>query len=70
MLETETSIRAPGVAKAGSSAVTMTAARFLELALAPRMLTPSRSVIPSSDWRVKGQLRRLSPVPFSPTTRP
>ena len=46
------------------------AAMFLELALEPRMLTPSRSVIPSSDCRVKGQLRRLSPVPFSPTTRP
>ena len=70
MEATLTSMREPGVAKGGSSAVTMMAAMFLELALAPRILTPRRSVMPSSDWRVKGQLRRESPVPLRPTTRP
>ncbi|MNC62396.1 hypothetical protein D3C75_1124140 [compost metagenome] len=70
MAETATSRREPGVAKGGRSAVIMTAATFLVFRLAPRMLTPWRSIIPSSDWRVKGELRRLSPVPFRPTTRP
>ena len=70
MEETLTSMRAPGVAKAGSSAVTMTAAMFLVLAVEPRMLLPSRSLMPSSDWRVKGQLRRESPVPARPMTSP
>ncbi len=43
------SMREPAVAKDGRSAVTMTAAMFLVLALASRMLTPSRSIIASSD---------------------
>lgn len=48
----------------------MTAATFLVFRLAPRMLTPWRSIIPSRDWRVNGELRKESPVPFRPTTRP
>ena len=63
-------MREPGVAKAGSSAVTITAARFLVLALASRILKPSFSVMASRYWRVKGEFLRESPVPFSPTTTP
>ena len=70
--ETATSIRLPLRAKAGRSAVTITAAMFLVESLATwsRVFTPSRSSIPISDSRVNTELSSLSPVLFSPTTRP
>ena len=66
------SMRLPLRAKAGSSAVTMTAATFLvdRAVTWSRVFTPSRSSMPISDSRVKTLLLSLSPVPFSPTTRP
>ena len=70
--DTPTSIRLPPRAKAGRLAVTITAATFLVCSLLSwsRVFTPSRSSIPISDCRVKTALSNLSPVPFSPTTRP
>ena len=67
-----TSIRLPPRAKAGSSAVTITAAMFLvdSLVTWSRVFTPSRSSMPISDSLVNTALSSLSPVPFSPTTRP
>ncbi len=70
MAETEASICEPEAEKAGSRAVTITAATFLVLRSASRTLTPSRSSIASRLCLVKGALRRVSPVPFRPTTRP
>ena len=63
--ETATSMRLPLWVKAGSSAVTITAARFLVSSLATwsRVLTPSRSSMPISDSRVNTALSSLSPVP-------
>jgi hypothetical protein len=51
-------------------AVTMTAATFAVRSVAPRVLTPSRSSMATSDWRVKGELLSVSPVPLRPTTSP
>ncbi len=68
--ETVTSTREPLPMKAGSSAVTMTAATLRVRALALRTLMPMRSSIDCSDCSVKGELRRLSPVPLRPMTRP
>ena len=53
-------------------AVTMTAAMFLvcNFAIWSRVFTPSRSSIPTRDSLVNTALSSLSPVPFSPTTRP
>ncbi len=67
-----TSIRPPLRANAGSSAVTITAATFLVCSFEAwsRVLTPNRSSIPISDSRVNIALSSLSPVLFSPTTRP
>ena len=44
----------PLAAKGGRLAVTITAAAFLVLRLALRVLTPSRSIMLSSDWRSIG----------------
>jgi hypothetical protein len=52
------------------SAVTITAATLPVRSVWPRMLTPRRSSIACSDWRVKGMLLSVSPVPLRPTTRP
>jgi len=57
-------------AKAGRLAVTITAATFLVLSVASRVLTPRRSSMASRLCLVKGALRRASPVPFRPTTMP
>ena len=65
-----TSMRVPWVPNAGRLAVTMTAATLPVRMVWPRMLTPSRSSIAVSDCLVKGMLLSVSPVPFSPTTRP
>ena len=70
MAETETSMLEPVAAKAGRLAVTITAAMFLVSRLKPRVCTPSRSSIDCRLCWVKGELRRVSPEPFSPTTRP
>ena len=64
------SMREPWAEKPGRLAVTMTAATFLVLSVAPRVLTPRRSSIDCTDCRVKGELRSESPVPLRPTTRP
>jgi hypothetical protein len=66
------SIRLPGRAKAGRFAVTITAATFFVSSRASlsRVLTPSRSSMPISVWRVKTAVRSRSPMLFSPTTRP
>ena len=68
--DTVTSMRAPLPMKAGSSAVTMTAATLRVRALELRTLMPMRSSIDCSDCSVNGELRRLSPVPLRPITRP
>ena len=67
-----TSILLPDRAKAGRLAVTMTAATFLVCSLLSwsRVLTPRRSSMPMSDWRVNTALSSRSPVPLRPTTRP
>ena len=70
MAEIVTSIRVPWLEKAGSEAVTITAATLRVFRLASRVLTLKRSSIALSDWLVKAELRRLSPVPSRPTTRP
>ena len=70
MADTVASMGEPAAEKAGSFAVTITAATFLVLRLASRVLTPSRSSMASRLWRVKGALRSESPVPFRPTTMP
>ena len=70
MDETVTSIFDPVAAKAGRRAVTMTAAMFLVSMVAPRVLTPMRSIIEIKLCWVMGTLRRLSPVPLRPTTNP
>ena len=70
MEETVTSILDPAAAKGGSLAVTMTAAMFLVSMVASRVLTPIRSIIDIRLCLVIGTLRRLSPVPLRPTTRP
>ena len=67
---TDTSIRLPWRANGGSVAVTMTAATFLVLRALPRVLTPSRSSMATRLSWVNIELRRLSPVPLRPTTRP
>jgi len=70
--ETATSMRLPGRAKGGRLAVTITAAmlRVLSFSSLSRVLTPRRSNMPTSDWRVKMAVRNWSPVPARPTTRP
>lgn len=70
MADTVTSIREPWLAKAGRLAVTITAATLAVFRLASRVLTLKCSSIALSDWLVKAELRRLSPDPSSPTTRP
>ena len=70
MAETLTSICEPDAAKAGRLEVTITAATFLVSMWASRVFTPRRSSMDSRLCLVKGALRRLSPVPLSPTTRP
>ena len=65
-------MRLPSRAKGGSSAVTITAATFLvcNCVVWSWVFTPRRSSIPTSESRVKMALESLSPVLFSPTTRP
>ena len=71
MAETVTSIWEPEAEKAGRLAVTITAATSLvSMLVVLRVFTPSRSSIDCRLCWVKGALRRLSPVPFRPTTRP
>ena len=60
----------PAAENGGRLPVTMTAAVFLVLRLPSRTLTPWRSSIASRLCLVIGALRRLSPVPFRPTTMP
>ena len=59
-------------AKAGRVAVTITAAtlRVRRLPAMSRVLTPSRSSIAMMLCCVKGELLRVSPVPFRPMIRP
>ena len=64
------SMREPLPTKAGRSAVTITAAILRVRVLALRTLMPMRSSIDCSDCSVKGELRRVSPVPLRPMTRP
>ena len=68
--ETVTSRRVPRPEKGGKSAVTITAATLRVRRLAPRTLTPMRSIIDCSDCPVKGAFCKVSPVPCRPTTRP
>ena len=72
MAPTLMSMRVPVRAKAGRVAVTMTAATFLVRRVfeMSRVLTPIRSSMPMTDCWVNGELLIVSPVPFSPTTRP
>ena len=70
MAETVTSIWEPCAEKGARLAVTMTAATFLVLIGAPRVLTPSRSSMVCSACCVNGAFLSESPVLFSPTTRP
>ncbi len=70
MAETVASMADPEAAKAGSRAVTITAATFLVSRSMSRTLTPSRSSMALRLCLVNGALRRVSPVWFSPTTMP
>ncbi len=70
MAATEISTVEPAAAKAGKLAVTITAATFLVSMVASRVLTPRRSSMSIRLCLVMGALRRLSPVPARPTTRP
>ncbi len=60
----------PGLAVAGILAVTITAATLAGLILLASTETPMRSSMLRMELTVKGELLRLSPVPFRPTTRP
>jgi flagellar P-ring protein FlgI len=60
----------PAAAKAGKRAVTITTATFLVSMLASRVLIPSRSIMDCRPCLVMGTLRKESPVPLRPTTRP
>ena len=66
---TVTSMRCPGRTKAGSSAVTITAATFFTCTLPGAMLTPCRPSRLDRVWAVN-LAWVVSPVPLSPTTRP
>ena len=69
MAETVTSIRWPGLAKAGRSAVMITAAAFFSAGLTPGgNCTPTRPETPCIAWVRYSRLS--SPVPDSPTTIP
>ncbi len=67
--ETATSKRVPGRAKAGSRAVTITAATLRAWTCLGSTRMPRRPSRPAIDWAVKAT-RSESPVPASPTTRP
>jgi hypothetical protein len=63
------SIRCPGFAKAGSSAVIITAAEFFPFKeVVEFVVTPNWLIIACIDCKVKGELP--SPVPGKPTTIP
>jgi hypothetical protein len=69
MAETVMSSRWPGLAKAGSSAVTITAAAFFSAGLMPGgKLRPKRDATPFMPCVEYSRLS--SPVPASPTTIP
>ncbi len=68
--ETVASICEPDAEKAGSRAVTITAAAFLVFMSTSRTLTPSRSSMAAMLCLVKGAFFSESPVPFRPTTMP
>jgi hypothetical protein len=69
--DTVTSMVWPGLAKAGRSAVTVTAATFLSCGFAlGGMVTPKRASMFLMLWMVNGAWLVWSPVPSSPTTRP
>jgi hypothetical protein len=67
---TVTSRREPWRANGRSVVVTITAATFLVLRSSPRVLTPRRSSIACRLSAVNAELRKESPVPLRPTTRP
>ena len=67
--ETVMSSRWPGLAKAGSSAVIITAAAFLSAGLTPGgRVRPKREATPFMPWVAYSRLS--SPVPARPTTMP
>ncbi len=69
--DTLTSMVWPGCAKAGSCAVTITAATFFNCMLVPcGTVTPIWASMPMMLWVVNGAEVVWSPVPSSPTTRP
>jgi hypothetical protein len=68
--DTVTSMRAPERTKGGRLAVTMTAATFLARERPPSLAMPRFSSMARIDCSVNGELRRLSPEPWSPITRP
>jgi hypothetical protein len=67
---TFTSMRLPGLAKGGRLAVTITAATFFAFDWLPWVEMPRFCSMARIDWSVKGEERRLSPLPCRPTTRP
>ncbi len=66
---TVTSMRCPGLEKAGSSAVTITAATFFTWMLAWGLLSPCRCRKLPRVWAVN-LAWVVSPVPLRPTTSP
>ncbi len=68
--ETVMSMRWPRFMNGGRSAVTMTAATLRLRSASLRTLIPSRSSIDCIVCSVNGALRKVSPVPSSPKTRP
>ena len=68
--ETVTSMREPERTKGGRLAVTITAATFLARVAPVSVAMPRLFSMERIDCSVKGALRMLSPVPWSPTTSP
>lgn len=67
--DTVTSIRSPTLAEGGSTAVTITTATLRLLSWSSVTLVPRRLSTLRSAWRVTA-LRRVSPDPARPVTKP